>query len=137
MTIEKLPSGNYRIKQMVNGTMYRITVDHKPSSREALKLVAEKMSVKGISSKMPLKRACEAYIESKSNVLSPSSIRGYNSLVKQISEGLLSAPIDTITKPMVQTEINKYAAEHSPKTTSNLSGFILSVLKYYGNNNRI
>ena len=119
---------------MVNGTTYRITVDHKPSNKEALQLIAKEMSAKGtVSSKMPLKRACEAYIESKSNVLSPSSIRGYNSLVKQISDRLSSTPIDIITRPMVQTEINNYSANHSPKTTANLSGFISSVLAYYGN----
>lgn len=134
MTIEKLKSGSYRIKQMVNGTTYRITLDHKPSNKEALQLIAKEMSAKGtVSSKMPLKRACEAYIESKSNVLSPSSIRGYNSLVKQISDRLSSTPIDVITRPMVQTEINNYSANHSPKTTANLSGFISSVLAYYGN----
>lgn len=134
MTIEKLKSGSYRIKQMVNGTTYRITVDHKPSNKEALQLIAKEMSAKGtVSSKMPLKRACESYIESKSNVLSPSSMRGYNSLVKQISDRLSSTPIDVITRPMVQTEINNYSANHSPKTTANLSGFISSVLAYYGN----
>lgn len=134
MTIEKLKSGSYRIKQMINGTTYRITVDHKPSNKEALQLIAKQMSVKcPVSSKMPLKRACEAYVESKSNVLSPSSIRGYNSLIKQISEQLSATPINTITRPMVQTEINKYSADHSPKTTANLSGFISSVLAYYGN----
>lgn len=134
MTIEKLKSGNYRIKQMVSGTTYRITLDHKPSNKEALQLIAKEMSAKGtVSSKMPLKRACEAYVESKSNVLSPSSVRGYKSLIKQISDGLSSTPINTITRPMVQTEINKYSADHSPKTTANLSGFISSVLAYYGN----
>lgn len=119
---------------MVSGTTYRITLDHKPSNKEALQLIAKEMSAKGtVSSKMPLKRACEAYVESKSNVLSPSSVRGYKSLIKQISDGLSSTPINTITRPMVQTEINKYSADHSPKTTANLSGFISSVLAYYGN----
>lgn len=134
MTIEELKSGSYRIKQMVNGTTYRVTIDHKPSKKEALQLIANEMSVKGkVTSKMPLKRCCEAYIESKSDILSPSSIRGYTSLIKQISERLASTPVNLITRPMVQTEINNYTNGHSRKTILNLSSFICSVLSFYGN----
>lgn len=135
MTIEKLPSGNYRIKQMVNGVTYRATVDHKPSDKEAHLLIAGAMAKKGvaISSNMPLKQACEAYIESKSNILSPSSVRGYKGIIKQFSDSFGNTSLDILTKPMVQTEVNRYSADHSPKSTSNFSGFIVSVLKYYGN----
>lgn len=135
MTIEKLPSGNYRIKQMVNGVTYRATVDHKPSDKEAHLLIAGAMAKKGvaISSNMPFKQACEAYIESKSNILSPSSVRGYKGIIKQFSDSFGNTSLDILTKPMVQTEVNRYSADHSPKSTSNFSGFIVSVLKYYGN----
>lgn len=135
MTIEKLPSGSYRISQTVNGKRYRVTVDHKPTEKETVVLLAEQMAKKGavISSNLPFIHACDAYIESKSNILSPSSVRGYRSLIKQISPTLGNTSIEAITKPMVQTEINRYSASHSPKSTSNLSGFIVSILKYYGN----
>lgn len=134
MHIEKLSSGSYRITQTINKVRHRITVDHKPTKAEALKLISEKINDDGhISSDMPFKRACECYIESKSNVLSPSSIRGYKSVTRQISDTLMNVPINIITKPMVQTEINKYSSDHSPKSTANLSGFIASVLKFYGN----
>lgn len=135
MTIEKLKSGSYRIKQMVNGVTYRATVDHKPSDKEAHLLIADAMARKGvaISSNMPFKQACEAYIESKSNILSPSSVRGYKGIIKQFSGSFGNTALDILTKPMVQTEVNRYSANHSPKSTSNFSGFIVSVLKYYGN----
>ena len=35
---------------------------------------------------------------------------------------------------MLQTEINQYSACHSPKSTANLSGFVMTVLRYYGRN---
>jgi len=135
MTIEKLKSGSYRIKQMVNGVTYRATVDHKPSDKEAHLLIAGAMAKKGvaISSNMPFKQACEAYIESKSNILSPSSVRGYKGIIRQFSDSFGNTSLDILTKPMVQTEVNRYSADHSPKSTSNFSGFIVSVLKYYGN----
>ena len=135
MNIDKLPSGNYRVRKMVNGKKYTLTLDHKPTEKEVLVLLAGKMAKQGniMSEKTPFKQACEAYVESKSNILSPSSVRGYKSLIKQISASLAATPVEKVTKPMVQNEINKYSCGHSSKTISNYHGFIVSVLKYYGN----
>lgn len=136
MTIEKLKSGSYRIKQMVNGVTYRATVNHKPSDKEAHLLIAEAMAKKGtvVTSDIPFKLAYKAYIESKADILSPSTIgSGYNSIVRQISEGFMNTPISMITKPMVQAEVNRYSISRSPKSTNNFSGLIISVLKYFGN----
>lgn len=36
MTIEKLPSGSYRIKQMYNGKRYSITLNYKPTKKKLL-----------------------------------------------------------------------------------------------------
>ena len=36
MTIEKLKSGSYRIVQMHEGKRYRVTIDHKPTQKEAM-----------------------------------------------------------------------------------------------------
>ena len=69
MTIEKLPSGSYRIKQMYNGKTYRVTVDHKPTQKEALILLAEVMD--GCDIKGSFKTAALDYIEMKRNILSP------------------------------------------------------------------
>lgn len=132
MTIEKLPSGKYRIKQMVDGTTYRITVDHKPTQTEAMKLITKKMEDTTIDCDMPLDRAIRLYIEQKSNVLSVSTVRGYKTVMRQISPSLLATKISAITLPMVQNEVNRYAKDHSVKSVYNLSGLIMGVLKYYG-----
>ena len=61
MEIEKLPSGSYRIRQRYNGQRYSVTVDHKPSNKEALELLAEVMkdvaseALKAIESKLQMK----------------------------------------------------------------------------------
>lgn len=136
MTVEKLKSGSYRVKQMVNGVTYRATVDHKPSEKEAHLLIADAMARKGVvnSTDIPFKLAYKAYIESKADILSPSTIgSGYNSIIRQVSEGFMNTPISMITKPMVQAEVNRYSVTRSPKSTDNFSGLIISVLKYFGN----
>lgn len=133
MNIEKLKSGSYRVRQMVNGKNYKVVVDHKPTEKEAHLLIAEKMKeLPSISPSMPLKTACNGYIDAKTNILSPSTIRGYMGQIKAISEGLLNTPINAITTPMMQQEVNIFSATHSPKTVSNHYGFIISVLKFYG-----
>lgn len=136
MNIEKRSSGKYRVRQMVNGKNYYVTVDHKPSEKEAHLLIAEAMAKKGavVSPDIPFKLAYKAYIESKADILSPSTIAsGYNSIIRQVSEGFMNTPISTITKPMVQAEVNRYSVTRSPKSTDNFSGLIISVLKYFGN----
>ena len=135
MTIEKRKSGSYRIRKMVDGKSYSVTIDHKPTQREAEKIISDIISSKdtSISPSMPFITACNAYLESKSNVLSPSTIPGYISIIKQIDEVFCYVPLNVITKPMVQTEVNRYSASHSPKSTDNFSGFIISVLKFFGN----
>lgn len=133
MTIEKLPSGSYRITQMVDGKRYRKTVDHKPTQKETMMLMSEMVAEKTtISSDMPFKSACKAYIESRTNVLSPSSLRRYNQYLNNITGGLAKARLNVITKPMIQEDINSFSEKHAPKTVSNYYGFISAVLNFFG-----
>ena len=131
MNIRKLPSGNYQIRYMENGKTYTRTLDHKPSQTEALELISK---LKPVSvDKHTLETACKAYIASKNNLLSVSTIRGYEKLTKEISADIKDVPVAKITKPMLQTEINNFSLGRSPKTTANYGHFLLSVLSFYGN----
>ena len=130
MTIEKLPSGNYRITEMRNGKRIRISLDHKPTQREAKELIEKK--VNSYSNSTSFKIAAESYIKSKQNVLSPATIRGYYSLLNNMSEEFKNKPMDGITLPVLQTYINDFSATHSPKSVRNLNGFIMSIMKYFG-----
>lgn len=130
MTIEKLPSGKYRITEMRDGIRYRETVDHKPTKAEAREII-EKQTGSYHNSTI-FSHAAEVYIRSKENVLSPATIRGYRSIINNMSESFKALPLDRITLPVLQTFINDYSVEHSPKSVRNLNGFIIAVLKYNG-----
>ena len=82
MTIERLKSGNYRITQMYKGKRYRFTIDHKPTQKEATLILAEKMqnATEGGVSSLSISKCIDDYIETKSNVLSPATIRAYKSM---------------------------------------------------------
>lgn len=130
MTIEKLPSGSYRITQMENGKRYRITVDHKPTKTEAVKLLAEIVDKQPVSSSnMTFDDAAARYIQSKSKILSPATIRDYQKLRRNVPESLSKAHIYDITSLKVQSVINDMVEDKSPKTLANYASFIVTVLK--------
>ena len=129
MKTEKLPSGSYRLKKIYNGKTYRITLDHEPTEREIIAWLNEIMQ--NSYDKGTFKECAEKYIENRKNVLSPSSVRTYNNFLKVISDDFLRLPLFNITQENVQNEINRYAADHAPKTVRSLHGFIASVFGSY------
>jgi len=130
MTIDKLPSGAYRIRHTENKKTYSMTVPYKPSMKEAFTLIQNKINHTN-EEPMTFKQAAEEYVASKKNVLSPSSIRNYNSIIKNLPKQFLETDIHAIDDLTVQKLINNYAAEHKPKTVHNLCGFVLSVLRLF------
>lgn len=129
MTIDKLPSGSYRIRQMDHGKVYTLIVKKLPSDRIAQQLIDEKIALDSHSSlMMSFKTAAQKYVAVKSNVLSPSTIRGYNSMIRNIPEDFLNLDIGEIKTYDVQKLVNDYIAKHSAKSTYNLHGFVVAVL---------
>lgn len=130
MTIEKLKSGNFRVSEMRDGKRYRTTLDHEPTQKEAKKIF-DKMEGK-IKNSTPFIDAAEKYIELKSNILSPSSIRGYKIIVRHLDEDFLNTALDQIDLPKLQYLVNTLSIKQAPKTVRNTNAFIMSVLKFYG-----
>lgn len=130
MTIEKLPSGSYRIRQMDHGKMYSLTIPYKPNKKDAFELMQNKINHITEDS-MRFEDAAKEYIKVKSNVLSPSTIRGYNTLLRNIPTSFLNEDITRMDSYTLQRFINSYAATHSPKTVYNMNGFVMAVLRLY------
>lgn len=129
MKIEKLPSGSYRIRKMYKGQMYTVTFEHKPTQKEAMQAMAAELDkVQTKHESLTFRAAADKYLDSKKNVLSPSTITGYNAIIRQISYTFLKKNVNDITALDVQTEINRMAKKCSPKTVRNYHGFISSVL---------
>lgn len=130
MKLEQLPSGSYRIKKVVKGVTYRVTFDHKPSQKEIALALAEKIQDEGIKNGSFYKYARE-YIQNKQGVVSPATIRTYNTKLEQLSEGFKNENIYEIDSNKVQCEISLFSMNHAPKTTKTLYGFISSVMTAY------
>lgn len=130
--LDKLPSGSYRYRKQINGQKVILLFDHEPSENEIL--IAQSKYLNSIGervSKSSFIKCCENYIKLKTPVLSPSTIKGYNAIIRAMSEDILKTDINDITQVMIQNEVSKHSLTHSAKSTCNFHGFISSVLKMY------
>ena len=75
--------------------------------------------------------AIEKYINLKSNILSPSTIKAYKAIRRNNLQSIMDVPLYDLTNDKVQTAINIEAAIHSPKTVRNVHGLLSSTLGVY------
>lgn len=137
-TAKKLPSGSWRVrvylgKDITGKKIYKsFTADTK---KEAEYQAAEFVMHKNIKATSPLSMtlgdAMNAYCELKSTVLSPSTMRGYKSLINSHLKNLQPVRLDKLTKDMIQKEINQECKGRSAKTMRNVHGFLSAVLQEF------
>lgn len=135
MTIEKLPSGSYRIREMRRGKTYSATLDHKPSQREAREVLDELQRQSPILASrrgMTFLQAYDGFRDAKGAVLSPATLRGYRTSFRALPEWFTQMELARIDRTHVQKVINNHSVSHAPKTTKNLYGLITAVMKFYG-----
>ncbi len=133
---KKLKSGNWRVQ--VFDYVDENKKKHYKSFTASTKKEAEYMASEYAFTRkdstyedMTLQEAYESYIKSKSSVLSPSTIAGYNRYKKLYFSKLMPMKLSKITPRIIQTAVNELSAEHSPKTVRNAHGLLSAVLKSY------
>ncbi len=131
MTIRKRSNGKYQIREMRNGITKCVTLGHKPTQREAKLLIDEQFTLKEVKGLNAFENDAKSYIDAKSNVMSPSTVRTYLSTLRFISEEFKALPTERITSLDVQREVNRLALDHAPKTVRNYASFISGVLSVY------
>ena len=133
---KKLKSGNWRV------LVYEYTDENKkrhyksitaPTKKEAEYQAAEYALTRKDESyeDLTLKEAYQRYIDSKSSVLSPSTIAGYDYAKRTYFQKLMPIKLSKINAKLIQTAVNELAATHSPKTVRNAHGLLHSVIKAY------
>ena len=128
---KKLPSGSWRIQIQVNGQKYSITdKDKKIVKQRAKEIYAGKKVAKVVP--MTIKEAMEAQISLKEDVLSPSTILGYERYKDNYLQSIMDIKISKLTQEDVQQAVNADVKRgKSPKTIRNAHGFLSSILKFY------
>lgn len=115
---------------MYKGQMYTVTFDEKPTQKEAMQAMAEKLDSNDSICNTPItfQTACDEFFKIKGNVLSPSTQNSYMSILRNLSDEFKNLRLSDIKQTDIQKEINNYSVSRSPKTTANANGFIISVL---------
>lgn len=129
--IQKLPSGSYRIRKTYRGKEYAVVVPYKPLKKEADQIIAQAIKDAPPPSHDTLEDCCYAYLQSKSNVLSPSTIRAYRSYIRTAPLRLLNARITALTRQELQSYINELSAHKTPKSVRNEWAFFSVVIRQY------
>ena len=135
MTIEKLPSGSYRITQMYKGKRYRKVLPYKPTQKEAVQIIAELFEdADEIKDGYSVRAYMERYLDecrNRERPLSPSTIRNYSSIVRNLSEKFLQLRFMDVNETQIKSELDRYRANHSAKSVYNMKGFLNLVFAKY------
>ncbi len=147
-TAHKLPSGSWRCqvyagKNAAGKPQYRsfTSPSKKEAEYQALQWQLHYKEVSRDSTAMTLDEAMGKYIASKDGILSPSTIRGYESIRRNNLPGLKAMKLNRLTPQLIQRAINEeakpYLDEHgrprtrTPKTIRNIHGLLSAVLAEY------
>ena len=129
--IEKLPSGNYRIRVYDKSTGQRKSFTA-PTKAEVKLLAAEWEAghkTKTAPQNLTVCEAVKEYIQSKENILSPSSIRGYEVIYKNALGDFGQKRVRALTEKDLQLWVNENAARYKPKSIKSQFGLISAALR--------
>ena len=134
---KKLPSGKWNIKvfsHMENGKRkyQSFTADTKKEAEYlASQFKYEKSERK--SGNITVNEAMTRYVESKKNILSPSTYREYKHAVERDLVAIHDVRIRALTKEMIQKAIDQESKDHSPKTVRNMYALFSASVKMFDN----
>ena len=128
---KQLNSGSWRVQLQINGKRYSCTAPTKKEAQEKAKQIFAGVEME---KRIPLTvgKAMDKYIEEKTGVLSPSTIRGYKSVRRNYFQGIMDTNITDLTQGDIQLAVSNEALKgKSPKTIRNAHGLLNSVLEEF------
>ena len=140
-TAKKTPAGTWRVQIFLgtdaNGVKRKKSITA-PTKREAERAAMEYLVVNGLAKldpkKTTIREALRYYIELKRNVLSPSTIYGYQNILNHRLQSVMDLEIHELNSFNMQKAINEDAATTQSKTIREAKSLIVTALKMYGIN---
>ena len=135
---KKLPSGNWRTNVYIGtdaaGKKKFKSFTH--PDRKTCEFMASEYQLAAKREQLPLSditfgNAMDRYIESKSNVLSPTTLREYKVCRRNYFKTLAPMKLHNITQNDIQIEINDLSSRLAPKTVRNIHGMLSAVFSVY------
>ena len=135
---KQMPSGNWRVQVFLGtnaaGKKMKKSITA-PTRWQAEMLAAEFLeTVQTARSKFTVAQAVRGYIDSKKNVLSPSTVYCYEIILKNRLQMLMPLDIHEVDSFVMQRAINEEAATKTRKTIAEAKNLIGAALKMYGVN---
>lgn len=119
-TVRQLPSGSWFCQLRINGQSISITdEDYDTVVAKAYAYKAGLIKAKKAPKDITVGEALAQYIESRRNVLSPSTVCGYQTIKRTRFLALQTRRLSTLTKNIIQRDINNESLLCSPKTLHN------------------
>ena len=138
----QLPSGNWRVQVYLGKTpdgkkiTKSVTAEtKKEAERQAALLIYE--TEEEAKAPVSFSAAAETYVNSRRGVLSPNTVSEYKRMIKSDLKDIKDTPVMKLNSKRVQELISSLALERSPKTISNIYGFISAVLSEAAPNVRL
>lgn len=131
MKAKKLPSGSWRVQFRLNGERISVTAESEDEAiyqAMALKTKREK-TVSATKKEKTVFICVKEYIESKENILSPSSIRGYYIILNNCMGYIGNIKIKDLTEKDLQKWVNMNAEQYAPKSVKSQFGLVTAALR--------
>ena len=138
MKAEQLPSGNWRVRVYDSTGEKPITKSFTADTKKKAEFLANQYLVEMKRRKFGLTagadaitidnrefgQCLDAWIDERSNVLSPSTVALYRNLRKKPLGKIEKVPINKLTRERLQNVINEYAANHAAKSVKNVEALL-------------
>lgn len=125
----QLPSGSWFCRVRIDGKDIPITRDtEKEAVAEAMAVKAGIMRSKVSANRRTVSQAIDNYIESRQNILSPSTIRGYRAIQLRRFKQMMHRELSSITQSQWQRAVDAESRLVNAKTLTNAWCFLASVI---------
>lgn len=134
---KKLPSGSYRVlvytgKDATGKRLYESFTADKAKEAEYIALEFQlNLKKRNKPENLTFTKAIDNYIEDKSNILSPSTIRGYGTMQRNCFSVIENLPLKKLDETIIQKQVNANSSIYSSKSISNQIGIISAISKKY------
>lgn len=131
MKAKELPSGSWRVQFRLNGERISVTAETEDEAiyqASAIKTKRER-TVKAEKKDKTVYICVKEYIESKENILSPSSIRGYYIILNNSLDFIGNIKIKNITEKDLQKWVNLNSEKYAPKSVKSQFGLVTASLR--------
>ena len=132
MNIRKNKSGNWEIRQMIDGKAYSKSVKgKKPTEYEAMQIIMAMVDAEKKPTSISFRDGANQYIASRENVVSPATVREYTRKIDRLPTWFTEKDLYKIDQMDMQRLVNELSSNHKAKTIHDFHGFCVGVIRYF------